>query len=525
MKTLYFGGPILTMAQPLYVPALLTEGDTILAAGTKEELSAMAPDAALVDLQGRTLMPAFIDPHSHFAQVAFSLLRAPLDGAASPEEMGSRIRAFIKERNIQPGQWVIARDYDNNRLPGAKNPTLAQLDAMCPENPLMIHHKSGHMGLVNSRGLDALGLTPESPVPAGGHMEVVDGRLTGYMEENAFFTAMQGVPPVDMADLEQALVKAQEKYASYGITTVQEGLIVGQMLPIYQLLSAKKLLKLDVVLYASPDSYEQAEQLLQTPGFDKHIHLGGVKVLLDGSPQGRTAWMRQPYAGSDDYCAYGTMTDEALTDAFVFAGQHNTQLLGHCNGDGAAEQYLRCLAKAEETVPQLKNLRPVIIHGQLMGRDQIPRAKELGAMISFFVAHVYHWGDVHIKNFGMERASHISAAKTALTCGVPFTFHQDAPVIEPDMLETIWCAVNRQTRDGVDLGRADEGVSTLDALHALTSTAAWQYSAEDSLGTLEAGKKADLVVLSENPLDTPDDCLRDIQVLATFKNGACIYHK
>ena len=248
-------------------------------------------------------------------------------------------------------------------------------------------------------------------------------------------------------------------------------------------------------------------------------------MLLDGSPQGRTAWMRQPYEGSDDYCAYGTMTDEALTDAFVFAGKHHTQLLGHCNGDGAAEQYLRCLAKAEETVPQLKELRPVIIHGQLMGRDQIPRAKTLGAMISFFVAHVYHWGDVHLKNFGVERASHISAAKTALDNGVPFTFHQDAPVIEPDMLETIWCAVNRQTRAGADLGRADEAVPTLEALKAVTSTAAWQYFAEDTLGTLEAGKKADLVVLSRDPLATPAAQLRDIQVLATFKNGSCIYHR
>ena len=524
MKKLYYGGTILTMAEPLYAEALLTEDDTILAVGDKARLLAQAPDCEQIDLQGGVLLPGFIDPHGHFAQVASSLLRAPLDGSRTPAEMGRRIRAFIAERQIAPGAWVVARDYDNNLLSDAKNPTLAELDAMAPDNPLMIHHKSGHMGLLNSAALAKMGLTPDSPVPEGGHMEVVNGQLTGYLEENAFFEVIRKVPAADLPTMQNALRQAQDKYASYGITSVQEGMVVSQMMPLYQMLSASKLLKLDVYLYVSPESFADVEQQLAQPGVDPHIHLGGIKVLLDGSPQGRTAWMRQPYAGSADYCGYPTMTDDALEAAFALAGSKHTQLLAHCNGDAAAEQFLRCLEKTEQRYPNLKDSRPVIIHGQLMGRDQQPRAKELGAMVSYFVGHVYHWGDVHIKNFGMERASHISAAGSALRNGVKFTFHQDAPVIEPDMLETLWCAVNRITRDGVKLG-AEECVPTLEALKAVTVNAAYQYGKEDSLGTLEAGKKADLVLLDRDPLQVPGEDLRNIQVLATYKDGSCIYRK
>ncbi len=524
MKTLFYGGKILTMADPLYAEALLVEDDKILAVGSRDALLAQAGDCQQVDLHGAAVLPGFIDPHSHFMRVATSLLEVPMGGADTVEKMKARMDAFVQERNIQPGQWVQGRDYDSNIMPNGKNPTLADLDAIAPQNPLVIHHKSGHMGLMNSLALEKLGVTADTKAPEGGRIETKGGKLTGYLEENAFFQYIQAIPGPDAEVLLQVLKQAQDKYASYGITTVQEGMVVEQILPIYQLLAKAKVMNLDVFLFAAPNAYDAADKALREMN-DPHIHLGGVKVLLDGSPQGRTAWMRQPYEGDAEYTGYPTMTDEALTQAFIFAGKHHTQLLGHCNGDAAAEQYLRCLEQAEATVPELAELRPVVIHGQLMGRDQLPRAAKLGAMVSFFVAHVYHWGDVHLKNFGKERADHISAAKSAQNAGVKFTFHQDAPVIEPDMLETIWCAVNRTTKNGVKLGADSEALSTLEALRAVTVNAAYQYFREDSLGTLEAGKQADMVILDKDPLETDPTCLRDLQVLETYKNGKLVYHR
>ena len=157
-----------------------------------------------------------------------------------------------------------------------------------------------------------------------------------------------------------------------------------------------------------------------------------------------------------------------------------------------------------------------------MGTDQLPLAKALGFTPSFFVAHVYHWGDIHLKNFGPDRASAISPAGTALALGLPFTFHQDAPVIPPDMLETVWCAVNRVTRSGAVLG-PEQRIPVYEALRAVTANAAWQYFEENSKGTLAPGRRADLVILDQDPMTAPPERLREIQVLSTIKGGKTIY--
>ena len=525
MKTLYYGGPILTMAEPLYAEALLAENDKILAVGDYKKLKDAAGSCELVDLKGKAMLPGFIDPHSHFFQVAISFLQASVNGCGTPEKIGEAIHSFIADRNIAPGQWVAARDYDNNIMPGLQNPTLEQLDSFAPENPLIIHHKSGHMGLMNSLALKQLGITPETPDPEGGHIEKRDGKLTGYMEENAFFSCIQQVPMASLQQLLDAFADTQKKYASYGITTLQDGMVALPMLGPYKALLAQDQLYLDVKAYAGLDTYEAMSDLLKEFPDNKHLTLNGYKMFLDGSPQGRTAWMRTPYEGEDrSYCGYGTMTDEAVENAFRTAAQHNTQIIAHCNGDGASQQFLRCLKKVEAEYPELKDLRPVIIHGQLLGLDQLSTVKELGAMVSFFVAHVYHWGDVHIRNFGLKRASQISPAASAVKAGIPITFHQDAPVIEPDMLETLWCAANRQTKAGVTLGE-DQKLSVLEALKAITVNAAYQYFAEKDLGSLEPDKAADFVILSQDPLAVPADQLRQIEVLETYKDGISVYKR
>ena len=170
----------------------------------------------------------------------------------------------------------------------------------------------------------------------------------------------------------------------------------------------------------------------------------------------------------------------------------------------------------------LAALRPVMIHAQLLGRDQLPEVRRLGGIPSFFVAHVYHWGDVHLENLGPGRAEAISPAGSAAEQGIPFTFHQDAPVIRPDMLETVWCAVNRVTRQGRVLGR-EERVDVRTALEAVTVHAAYQYFEETDKGTLAPGKQADLVILDRDPLAVPQEELRDIRVLETWKDGVPIF--
>ncbi|MEG2037915.1 MAG: amidohydrolase family protein, partial [Ruthenibacterium sp.] len=227
---------------------------------------------------------------------------------------------------------------------------------------------------------------------------------------------------------------------------------------------------------------------------------------------------------SGESCGYGTMADEELLAAVRRAAAEDFQLLAHCNGDAAAEQYLNAVETVAAENAALRTQKPVMIHAQLLAKNQLARVAALGMIPSFFVAHVLHWGDIHIQNFGLARASAISPAHSALENGIRFTFHQDAPVIEPDMLETVQCAVLRQTRTGVTLGEG-ERFSVLEALRAVSCNAAYQYSEEDEKGSLRAGKRADFVILSENPLAVSPEKIAEISVLATIKDGVCVFRR
>lgn len=526
-QVLYYGGPILTLEQPLYAEALLQQGGIIRAVGPLEKLKAMAPDAKRVNLAGRALLPAFLDAHSHFSGYANALLQVRLEGAQSYEDIRRGIEQFIRENAIPAGQWVMARGYDHNALQEKRPPHKSLLDEAAPHNPLVLQHASGHTGVFNTLALQELGVRPDTPAPAGGAIEVKDGELTGYMEENAFIEYLQRAPMPTPETLMQAFQKAQQAYASYGITTVQEGMMTDVMAPLYRALCDTQALYLDVVGYADLRGCERLlhEFAAHVDTYKAHFKLGGYKTFLDGSPQARTAWMRAPYANAPDgYAGYGTLSDEELLARCRRALREGRQLLAHCNGDAAAGQYIRVFNRAMGELDDAPDIRPVMIHAQLVGQDQLPRMKELGMIPSFFVAHVYHWGDVHLENFGPQRAANISPAAAAGALGIPYTFHQDAPVIEPNMLETIWCAVNRVTKQGVSLG-PQQRVSALDAVRAVTIHAAHQYFEEHQKGSLAAGKHADFVILSADPTAVPPMQIRNIEVLATIKDGQCIFEK
>ena len=251
-QSIYFGGPILTMEEPLYAQALVEENGVIRYVGQLEQALELAgPQARKVDLEGRCLMPAFLDPHSHFMACANSLLQVQLGECADQEELCRRLGEFVQREKLQPGEWVRGTGYDQNDLAQGCPPDRWMLDRACPDHPVVIQHASGHVGVFNSRAMELLGVDENTPCPQGGVMEKDDqGRLTGYMEENAFLSLLQKVPMPDLKDLMDALVRAQDRYASYGIATVQEGMFMDAMLPLYQAMLAQKFLKLDVVAYA-----------------------------------------------------------------------------------------------------------------------------------------------------------------------------------------------------------------------------------------------------------------------------------
>ena len=525
IKTVYFGGDILTMEDGPAPEAILVEDGVIRQLGTAAELLRL-PGAEPKNLRGRTLLPAFIDPHSHLTAYAQTFGLVSLSGARSFDELEERLRAFVRERGIPVGGWVTGFGYDQNFLAEKRHPDKGFLDKILPGYPVLISHASGHMGVLSSAALRAVGITAETPDPPGGVIGRKPGSRepSGYLEETAFTSSSAAAPQPDLETRLKQLSLAEDSYLQYGIATVQDGLT---RQPEWELLRAAAnagRLRLDTVCY--PDM-KQCPQLftgnpLYRGRYQNRLKLGGYKIFLDGSPQGRTAWMSRPYAEDPAYCGYGIYSDGEVRGFLAAALLEGAQILAHCNGDAACEQLIRCYESALEETGRPSDIRPVMIHAQLVREDQLARMAKLGMIASFFTAHSWYWGDIHRENFGEERASFISPARAAEDAGVCCTFHQDTPVIPPNMMETVWCAVNRTAQSGRILGPGQR-VTVEEALRAVTKNAAYQYFEEDRKGVIRQGMLADLTVLSENPLKTDPARLREIAVCETIREGETLY--
>lgn len=546
-----------------YHQAVCYENGIIQKLGTNEEILKLKDEnTKVINMEGKTILPSFIDSHSHFSAVANSFLQVDLNECTSFEEIKNKILEFKAKNNIADDEWIIANGYDNNILKEQKHPDITFLDTLKINNPIVLKHKSEHMGVFNKKALEALEVNETTKSPEGGKIEIKDGKLTGYLEETAFVNYLKKVPMPSMDKLLRAYEKAQDEYLSYGITTVQEGYMSKELLNIYKELIKQNKLKLDVVGYPDYDSIKEYAHTFPSSykKYNKHFKILGIKMILDGSPQGRTAWMKEPYEpekqniveNKGDYKGYPAMKYDDIVRNIKFAKENGLQILAHCNGDAAAEEYIKALNECEENEPsyqkqkitqiqecmqqeniqmqecaqqekkinnnnaqKIKDLRPVIIHAQLISKEDLLKAKEIGAIPSFFVAHVYYWGDAHIKNFGIKRASRISPVKEAVDNNIIFTLHQDSPIIKPNMLETIWCAVKRQTKSGKILGE-DERISVYDALKGVTINAAYSYFEETEKGSIEEGKKAQFVILDKNPLEVPIDEISNIKIVKTI---------
>lgn len=529
MSVIYENGTILTMDENCpKVEAVMIDQGKFLKCGTREEvLACKKQDTQVVDLQGKTMMPGFIDGHSHFSGLATSLSQCDLSEAKDFTEIVCKMKEFIEKNGIPKGQWVVGTNYDHNFLNERKHPDKKVLDEISQEHPIVVVHASSHMGAANSMGLAVQGLMKETEDPQGGQYgREADGKeLNGYMEENAFVQFRNHMPMPDLDSIMKNFKKAQEIYASYGITTVQEGMVTEPLFQILQYARKQQVLYLDLVGYL--DLEHCRELLFAHPEYlnqyTDHLRIGGYKVFLDGSPQGRTAWMKEPYENAEDgYCGYPIHSDEKLYALVLEAVQSHQQLLAHCNGDAAAEQYIRVFEKVQQEHPEYSMHRPVMIHAQLVQKEQLARMKKLSMMPSFFLAHVYYWGDIHMENFGRKRAEKISPAGTAKALGLPFTFHQDSPVLMPDVFQSIWCSIKRVTKAGAVLSQ-EEKISVYDGLKAMTVYAAYQYGEEDQKGKIQEGKTADFIILDRNPLEIPTDEVKDVKVLETIKEGKQIY--
>ncbi len=529
-KILYFNGTVLTMDRDRpRAEAVLTENGRILAVGSYDNLKDCG--GAPFDLRGATLMPGFVDGHSHMMGLGMDMLRkCDLMGCESFDELLGRLRKFRDERGLTHGEPICGSGYDPAIMKEDRHPDAAVLDSLGFDNPIACIHQSGHIAVYNTVAMRRAGVLEESyEAPAGGVAgRDSDGRPNGYFEETArhAFNALFASPTPEQ-DMREGILLAQEEYLKKGFTTVQDGSGGNAaQLAAFGRLAEEGLLKVDTVVYLSAflNQAGMRREMLEKHGrgYRDHLKLGGVKMFLDGSPQARTAWLSRPYEGESEYCGYPRLTDEQARDRMSLAMDEGWQVMAHCNGDAAAEQFLATFEKLRAEKGFVgKDLRPVMIHAQTVRYDQLDRMAEVGMMASFFVDHCFFWGDTHLKNLG-DRAQRISPTKRALTLGIPFSLHQDCPVTPPDMLRSVWSAVNRVTRSGVILGEENR-LDAYEALIAATRGGAYTYFEENVKGILREGAVADFVILDRDPTAVDPSEIRDIGVLYTVKEDKILY--
>ena len=542
-ESLYFGGTILTMEDSSpQVESVVVKNGKIFFAGSKTEADHhVNSKTKMINLNGKTLMPGFIDVHGHFTSragliQAIDLFPEPYGTVNSIKDLQNTIKNSIIKNKIQENQPVIGNGYDDAIMIEHRHPTKEELDAISLTNPIIVIHTSGHASVANSAMLKLLNLSDSSKDPEGGHLgRDKNGKLNGKLEENASFKALLTITEKmktgdSKAQAMSNLMKAQEEWLSYGQTTICDGRTMGESVGLLEQAAAEGLFKADVVYF--PD-YEYFKKDLNSfkPKYMKYkdrLKLGGFKFSDDGSPQGKTAWLTQPYlvppeGQSKDYKGFPIFTDKTLYEDLKTLFQNHITAQLHVNGDAAIDQAIRVIKKLKDENIYTPELRATLIHVQNSRPDHIQKIRELGVIPSYFSTHTYLWGDWHYSSvFGPERASFISPANSALKAGIIFTIHHDAPVTPPDLITAVYAAVNRKTRSGRILG-ADERITTIEALKAITINAAYQLQEENRKGSIKEGKLADFVILDQNPLTIDPEKIRSIKVLETIKEDIPVY--
>jgi predicted amidohydrolase YtcJ len=532
------GGPIVTVnpAQPAAEAVAIADGKIVAVGSEADVMAWKGPGTVVTDLAGKTLAPGFVDGHSHFwslvdVQTQALCASPPAGPCRSVADVIASLKKVQERRKLGPGKFVMGFGYDPELLAEKRAPTKQELDAAFPDNPVILVHVSGHGAMLNSQALKAYGITAATPTPPGG----VIGREAGSQEpdgllfETAFLPIFAKVPgPHDDESIE-LLKSGQELYLREGITTAQEGATMKHQLDLLRIMANRGLLKLDVVSLPFITEIEAVfggQPPRNEPAYKNRLRIGGVKIVADGSPQGRTAFFTTSYktdgpAGQKNWRGEPSFPQPVLNEMVnkVYAG--GATLFVHCNGDAAIDALLEAHRVASGNDPA-KPRGTVGVHSQFIRRDQLEKYAAWKITPSFFTLHCFYFGDTHVANRGLEQAAFISPMKAARALGIRPANHTDFNVSPLNQIFTIHTAVNRTTRSGVTLG-PDERIAPLEALEAITIDGARMYGEEATKGSIEPGKLADLVVLSGNPLTVPAAAIKDLRVEETIKEGRTVW--
>lgn len=536
---IYHGGDIVTVddKNPT-AEALAVKDGRIVAVGKKDAvLKLKGEPTKLVDLGGKTLIPGFLDGHSHFInclQVSrqANCFAPPAGPGKSIADIIVALRQTQQKFAIPKGEFLVGYGYDGDALSDGREMTAEDLDKAFPDHPVFVQHVSLHGAVCNAAALKKFKITKDTPTPKGGVILRKAGSMepAGLLMEAAWMPIFTNLPKPSEEELLARFQEGQMIYAAAGVTTAQEGATSAADVALLQKAAAQDRLFIDVVAYPFITEAKAVfeKNVPATFGtYSKRFKLGGIKVTADGSPQGRTALFSKPYLtggpGGEPNWRGEPLFPQAQLDEFVkLVYDSGVQLIIHCNGDGAIDMFLEAHEKVAKD--RFADRRTTVIHSQFVRPDQLAKYVDYKIIPSFFTEHCFYFGETHLKNRGKAQTYFLSPMKTAIGMGLTCANHTDFNVSPIDQLFVLWSAVNRVSRGGEVIG-PDERITPLQSLRALTIDAAHMYHEEQVKGSLEVGKLADLVILDKNPLTVEPMAIKDIQVIETIKQGTTVFRK
>ena len=538
---IYHGGDVVTIddKNPTAEAVAIKDGK-IVAVGTKDDvLKLKGENTTLIDLGGKALLPGFVDGHGHCfytgVQAASANLLAPPDHTVKDiPGIQAELKKWAAGDTAKKFKIILGFGYDDAQLKEQRHPTRHDLDEVSKDLPVLIIHQSSHLAAMNTKALEVAGFTADTKNPPGGVIRrEKDGKTPdGVLEETAFLLALTKVmPKIGDAEMDAIGLAGQRLYAANGYTMAEEGRSNQPLDETWMRLSKAKKMIIDVTSY--PDlTFSDTPFGMDTPWYSKAMkdgyRIAGVKLSFDGSPQGKTAFLSQPYfipphGQQSSFRGYPTIPAEEVNRKIALCYEKGWQFLAHCNGDAAGDMMIGAVKDAREKLGKGKDRRDAMIHCQTVREDQLDSMKEYGLIPSMFGMHCFYWGDWHRDSvLGAERAERISPARSALRRGMIFSQHHDAPVANPNAIRILASVVTRRTRSGDILG-AGQCIPVDATLKSLTLWAAYHHYEEANRGSIEVGKLADFVVLDKNPHSVPIWELEDLKVLQTIKEGKTIF--
>lgn len=537
----FINGQIVTMDESTpEATAVAVRDGIIVAVGQTEEINRYISDRTeVIDLQGKTLIPGFIDSHAHFMGIGRSKLTLDLRTCRSWGEIVEKVREAVAQ--AQPGEWILGRGWHQEKWEDKPQPNIDglpfhhQLSSVSPENPVFLTHASGHSAIANARAMELAGITLETPDPEGG--EIVrdkKGQPIGVFRETA-----QGLirkiyardqarksPEERKKELEKIALLAAEECLSKGVTCVHDPGVSFETVDLYKRLIDEGRLKirLYVMINESNDRLAQRINEYRLEGYGRHhLTVRAIKRFMDGALGAHGAWLLEPYTDLPSSTGFNTTPIETLRQTALLAIENDWQLCIHAIGDRANREVLNIYEEVFKTHPEKKDLRWRIEHAQHLHPADIPRFGQLGVIASMQGIHCTSDGPWVIKRLGAKRAAEGAYVwRKLIDSGAVICNGTDAPVEDVDPIRCFYASVTRRMSNG-SLFYPEQVMTREEALRSYTLNGAYASFQEKILGSIVPGKLADLVVLSQNILTCPDDQILETEILMTFVGGKLVY--